>query len=128
MEKIWGLYNSYSDPDYFIEDEFILWEKISYLETFVKDFEGNTNLRYNYEFLIYSTRKFGVEFDEEPSETRHVKKSESYYRWFKFWDNHFKNMDRYYYFLFLDDRARKKDVSKYMPDGSWKDEPKEKLR
>ena len=121
MEKIWGIYNTYPNPEYYVDDEFYLWEKISSFDPFFQS-EDRDSILYNIEFLIYSTRKYGVEFDEEPSETKHVIKSESYYKWFNFWNNHFSKMDKRDYYTFLKEKVLGHDVSKYMPEGTWKGE------
>lgn len=71
------------------------------------------DVQYNLEYLVYSTRRFGVEFSEETSE--------SYNTWFKFWENHFKSMTNKEYNQFIDDKTSDKDISKYMPFDSWKD-------
>ena len=77
--------------------------------------------QYNLEYLVYSTRRFGVEFSKEPSETEHVERSESYNAWFNFWHDHFESMSPEVYNQFIDDKFSGKDIAKYMPSGSWKD-------
>ncbi len=77
--------------------------------------------QYNLEYLVYFTRKFGVEFSKEPSESEHVERSESFNAWFGFWNNHFNSMSPETYNQFVNDRFAGKDISEYMPTGSWKD-------
>ena len=72
-------------------------------------------------FPLRALRRFGVEFSREPSSTEHIEKSESYMAWFEFWNNHFKSMNKEVYNQFVDDKLAGKDISKYMPAGSWKD-------
>ena len=57
----------------------------------------------------------------EPSETEHVERSKSYLAWYTFWYNHFNSMSKEEYDQFVDDKFSGKDISKYMPKGSWKD-------
>lgn len=77
--------------------------------------------QYNLEYLVYYTRRFGVEFEGEPSATKHVERSASYDAWFKFWYDHFESMDPKVYIQFVKDKFSGKDISKYLPSGSWKD-------
>ena len=49
-------------------------------------------VQYNLEYLVYFTRRFGVEFSMELSSTEHLEISELYNTWFRFWHNHFESM------------------------------------
>ncbi len=135
-ERKWGVYNTFDNPSFLDElDEIDIWKKIDNLGGYIfwglhdlgkpwaKDI-STTDLiqaQYNLEYLVYYTRKFGVEFSKEPSETEHVERSASYNAWFKFWHDHFEAMAPEVYEQFVEDKFSGKDISKYMPTGSWKD-------
>jgi len=135
-EKLWGIYNTFDDPE-MLENlsEIDTWKKIDNLGGAIfwamhdagKPWSANIsaqeliNAQYNLESLVYSTRRFGVEFSKEPSATEHVEKSESFNAWFKFWHNHFESMSHEVYNQFIDDKSNGKDISKYMPSSNWKD-------
>jgi len=135
-EKLWGVYNTLDNPEIFETlDEIDIWKKIDNLGGSIfwamhdagKPWATNVsakdliNAQYNLEYLVYSTRRFGVEFSKEPSATEHVERSESYNAWFRFWHDHFQSMSPEIYNQFVDDKFSGKDISKYMPSGSWKD-------
>ena len=135
-EKLWGVYNTFDNPEMFETlDEIDIWKKIDNLGGSIfwaihdsgKPWATNvsakdlTNAQYNLEYLVYSTRRFGVEFSKAPSATEHVERSESYNAWFRFWRDHFESMSPEVYNQFVDDKFSGKDISKYMPSGSWKD-------
>ena len=132
MDKVWGIYHTYSVPELYTDNEFLLWEKISSLEPILRGIEENDvfnrELDYNLDFLIYSTRKYGVEFDCEPSSTRRIEKSESFNKWFTFWENHRKTLDTCKYAEFLHKLVNNEDVSEYMPDTKWNDNPKSLIK
>ena len=136
-EKLWGVYNTFDDPEIFETlDEIDLWIKIDGLSQFIfdnMDFakvspQDLLDAQYNLDYLIYSTRKFGVEFSKEPSATEQVERKGSYLAWYIFWHKHFNSMTKQVLFQFLYDKENGKDISKYMPSGNWKDslEKKEK--
>lgn len=135
-EKIYGVYNTFGDSEALETlDEIDIWKMIDNLGGSIfwtlhdssKPWSNNVSKKdladaqYNLEYLVYSTRRFGVEFSKEPSATEHVERSESYNTWFKFWQNHFKSMTNKEYDQFIDDKTSGKDISKYMPSDSWKD-------
>lgn len=135
-EKIWGIYNTFDKPEAVeILEEIDIWKKIDNLGNSIFWAMHNAgqpravkiskkdliDAQYNLEYLVYSTRRFGVEFSKEPSETEHVQRSESYNAWFRFWYNHFESMNPEVYNQFVNDKLSGKDISKYMPSGSWKD-------
>jgi len=135
-EKLWGIYNTFDDTEMLETlEEIDIWKKIHNLGGQLfwtmhdagKPWAVNVstkdliNAQYNLEYLVYSTRRFGVEFSKEPSATEHVERSESYNAWFKFWHNHFDSMTPEVYNQFVDDKFSGKDISKYMPSGSWKE-------
>lgn len=135
-EKIYGVYNTFGDSEALEAlDEIDIWKMIDNLGGSIfwalhdssKPWSNNVSKKdlvtaqYNLEYLVYSTRRFGVEFSKEPSITEHVERGESYNTWFKFWQNHFKSMTNKEYDQFIDDKTSGKDISKYMPSNSWKD-------
>ncbi len=135
-EKLWGVYNTFDNPEMFETlDEIDIWKKIDNLGGSIfwaihdsgKPWATNVstkdliNAQYNLEYLVYSTRRFGVEFSKEPSATERVERSKSYNVWFRFWHDHFESMSPEVYNQFVDDKFSGKDISKYMPSGSWKD-------
>jgi len=136
-EKVWGVYNTLENPETLETlDEFDIWKMIDNLGGFIYwaihdatkpwatvslTSKELIEAQYNLEYLVYFTRKFGVEFSKEPSATEHVEKSETYNVWFSFWHNHFNSMSTEVYDRFVDDKFNGKDISKYMPNGSWKD-------
>lgn len=137
-EKKWGLYNTFDNPKMFDTlDEFEIWAHIENLGGYIFyaqhdkadnrpwaadiSMEKLIEAQYNLEFLVYFTRKFGVEFSHEPSETEHVDRSESYNAWYRFWNEHFETMTPEVCQQFANDKSSGKDISKYLPTGSWKD-------
>lgn len=135
--KLWGVYNTFNNPE-MIEtlDEIDIWLKIDSLSRYLDRVnrhrysrnpwiphisnEDLTDAQHNLEYLVYSTRRFGVEFSKEPSATEHVENSESYCTWFRFWYNHFRSMEPEVYNQFIDNKLHGRDTSKYMPPDSWK--------
>lgn len=142
-EKKWGEYSTYDDPKYLREEikEEDLYNKIEKLGGSLFWFKHDYNkpwvtnqfkseeeqketllgLQYNLEFLVYCTKRFGVVFTKEPSVEEHVERTESYDSWYKFWDDHFKNMPDEVYNKFVDAKNNGEDVSKFLPETSWKD-------
>lgn len=134
--KLWGVYNTFKDSeDVYKMDEIDVWNAIDSIGGAIfwarhdagKPWAADVSMeelieaQYNLEFLVYSTKRFGVEFSREPSATEHVERSESYNAWFSFWHDHFHGMNPELYNQFVDDKNAGKDVSKYMPTNSWKD-------
>ena len=135
-EKIWGVYNTFENPE--------ILETISEIDLYksIYDISGAmfwtehdagkpwaykpskeelTNAQYNLDFLVYSTKKFGVKFSKEPSSSEPIERSESYSAWFRFWNNHFESMKQEVYDQFIEDKNSGKDISKYMPKDTWQD-------
>ena len=77
--------------------------------------------QYAIEYCVMHTTRFGVEISE-PKEGEQVKATKSYWAWFKWWDNYFKN-------TLTDEECeeyehkseRVEDISKFRPTGDWKD-------
>ena len=133
-EKIWGIYNTFENPEMIDTlEEIDLWKKIDnlggmifyamhdYNKSWTKDVKMKDIIeaQYNLEYLVYSTRRFGVEFSQEPSANEHILRSESYNAWFRFWYNHFNNMPKEIYDQFVSDKLNGKDISKYLPSSNW---------
>ena len=142
MKKIWGVYNTFEDASKIDSlEEYEIWKKIDNLGGIIfyafRDMDkswGNNlsneqlmQIQYNLEYLVYYTRKFGVEFSYEPNEKEHVESSESYRAWFKFWHDHFNSMPRDVYDKFVEDKLANKDVSSYLPFNKWNDSFKKTL-
>lgn len=133
--KIWGIYNTSDDKDFADKlSEIDIWRKINnFIETInyaqrlinkpssMITYEQIKNAEYNLEYLIYYTRKFGVKFDKKPSAKEHIERSGSFIAWYNFWYYHFDSMTKEEYDQFVEDKFAGKDISKYMPKGSWKD-------
>ncbi len=135
-EKVWGIYNTYKNPEFFETlHEAGIWHKINLLsnQLFWAYHDGNKPWRknepiedlidaqYNLEYLMYLTKRFGVEFSREPSATEHVEQSESLNAWFDFWDKYFDSMDSKTYDEFFEAYQNGEDISKYMPECTWKE-------
>lgn len=135
-EKLWGVYNTFEDVEMLETlDEIDIWKKIDNLgaaifwsihdsgKPWAADVSADDLIiaQYNLEYLVYYTKKFGVEFSKEPSATEHVERSKSYNTWYTFWREHFESMGRDTYNQFVEDKFSGKDISKYMPINSWKD-------
>ena len=103
-KKIWGVYNTLDETKLDNLSEFEIWKKIALLTREINCIlnygkkQGNKDInikaliteKFNLEYLIYYTKKFGVEFDEVPSYGKHIEKSESFNNWYKYWTNKFK--------------------------------------
>ena len=74
--------------------------------------EQLTDAQYNLEYLVYSTRRFGVEFSREPSTTEHVERSESCNAWYRFWRDHFESIDKELYKQFVANKESVKGIYK----------------
>ena len=81
--------------------------------------EQRIDAQYALEYLVYYTRKFGVEFSKMPTEEEHVEKSETYEYWYSFWSNHFKSMTKEEYQRFIEDKISGKDITEYLPEKTW---------
>lgn len=80
-----------------------------------------TEEQYTLEYLIYQTRKFGVELSDA-EEGKHIKKTPSFDAWYKFYHNHFYNVLTEEQFKELQYRkSRDENIDEFMPQGSWED-------
>ncbi|MBR5662524.1 MAG: hypothetical protein IKX00_02590 [Bacilli bacterium] len=79
------------------------------------------NYEYDLQYIIYFTRKFGVQFDCEPSEKR-IEKSESFNKWYAFYEKLIEDMkESGLYAEYLKDKQLHNSLDKYMPTTSWKE-------
>lgn len=86
-----------------------------------------TEVRYALEYMVYQTTRFGVEIPE-PQIDEHVAATPSYWAWFNFYNDHFKNvLTDEQWDAFQNKRRLKQDVSEYMPEGNWQDTLEEPL-
>ena len=80
-----------------------------------------TEEQYAIEYLVNQTKKFGVEL-EEPAIDKHITPTPSYRAWFKFYDNHFKNvLTNEQWNAFQQAQKDGQDTSAFMPTGNWTD-------
>lgn len=80
-----------------------------------------TPYQYALEYCVMHTPRFGVTIDE-PKEGEHVKATDSYWAWFRWWDEYFQRTltnEEY------EDYRRKadngEDISQFRPTGDWRD-------
>lgn len=131
-EKKWGLYPGVFEPEQIDKlDEIDLWLKIDSLGNSLSTILHNEDkfldvspkdiieAQYSLEYLIYRTKKFGVEFSREPSSKEHIERSKSYVAWYAFFKNHFDEMSPEEFRTFVDNKFVGNDVSKYIPNGNW---------
>ena len=80
-----------------------------------------TEYQYALEFMVYQTKKFGVEL-EEPAIDKHITPTPSYNAWYKFYSNHFRyTLTDEEWNAFQNAQKNNEDVSQFMPEGNWKD-------
>ena len=80
-----------------------------------------TEEQYALEYLVYQTKKFGVELPN-PEKGKHITPTPSYWAWFRFYDTHFKNvLTNEQWDAFLEATYNNKDTSEFMPSGHWTD-------
>lgn len=145
-EKIYGIY---AGPVLKVDkleecDEYEVWGTIQNLGNFIfytnhnlahgridgcgnydarKDiYEDLENAQYALEYAVYFTKKFGVTFNREPKAGEHIQRSESYNKWYRFWNDHFNNMSDEDYKEFERLQRKGEDVSKYLPKARWNEE------
>ena len=141
-EKVWGLYTTMKNPKSLdLLDEIDIFTKINNLggykvwasseegEKYVPKMENAKELenQYNLEYLIYYTRRFGVEFDFVPSSTSHVEISDTYLAWYEFWYKFFATLTEDAYNQLLDEKLMGNDISKYLPLDNWMDVYEKKI-
>lgn len=76
--------------------------------------------QYSIEFAVLQTRKFGIEIPE-PKENEHVERTDSYNKWFSWWNDYirYELSDCNYKRLELLMNTNQ-DYSEFKPKGTWK--------
>ena len=72
------------------------------------------------EYLIYQTRKFGVDIPEAAEGEKVTGANESFISWYDYFINHFSKLTKAQIDDFTFKRLAKSDVSMYKPEMSWK--------
>lgn len=72
-------------------------------------------------YLEQLTTKFGVQM-EEPGLGKECLRTESFYKWYDFWDNHFESLSSEEWNSFEKDINLGKDVTRYLPENKWNDQ------
>jgi hypothetical protein len=85
--------------------------------------EANIDLspyQYAIEYCVMHTTRFGVEI-EEPKAGEHVKQTDSYWAWFRWWNNYFqRTLSQDEYEDYCHKVANGEDVSQFRPAGDWR--------
>lgn len=76
--------------------------------------------QYSLEYYVMQSKRFGVEL-KEPDYNEHVFPTESYEKWYSWWDNYINALSDNEYSELRIALRDGKDISKYHPNGSWKD-------
>ena len=92
---------------------------------FVKEKVDLTEELYGLDYLLYQTKKFGVEVSE-PKYPRHIIVGESFQKWFQFYKNHFDQFTDEQWEAFNELKTRGGNVTEFMPVGDWRDSQEEK--
>ena len=138
-EKIYGLYPADLNPEQIDGlEEYLIYFAINDLGGYIwsirhrhsrgddvltaDKLESLKNSQYQLEYLVNKTRKFGVEFSREPQKDQHVERSESYNKWFKFWNDHFSKMSNDDFSEFDAKLTKGEDVSNYLPKRKWNED------
>lgn len=135
--KIYGLYCPTDEDKTNIDTatEYDLWKTISNLSDALSwawngaiyggepklPIDEITRLGYTLNYAIYSTKRFGVEFDSEPTAKQEITLSTTYIAWHTFWKRHFDSMKPDVYNSFLVARDNGGDVSMFLPKNTWRD-------
>lgn len=82
-----------------------------------------TEAEYDLDYLIYYTRKFGVEFDKNPEAGKRIERSQSFEEWYQYYANYYDNVI-YKSVNSINDYIKlidKKDegMFEYMPEKTW---------
>ena len=79
-----------------------------------------TPYQYAIEYCVMHTPRFGVEI-EEPEEGGHVKPTDSYWAWFRWWDEYFqRTLTQEEYEEYTRKAEKGEDVSQFRPSGDWR--------
>ena len=80
-----------------------------------------TPYQYAIEYCVMRTPRFGVKI-EEPAEGGHVKTTDSYWAWFRWWDEYFqKTLTDKEYQEYIRKSNNGEDISQFRPKGDWRD-------
>ena len=80
-----------------------------------------TPYQYAIEYCVMRTPRFGVKI-EEPKAGEHVQTTDSYWAWFRWWDNYFqRTLTEDEYEDYLSKSENREDVSQFRPAGDWRD-------
>ena len=83
--------------------------------------------QYGLEYLIYQTKKFGVELNE-PKEYEHIEKSDSFLSWYQYWREFVFSININVKNMILKLREKGEDISEYLPKSSWKETYEKRLK
>ena len=79
------------------------------------------NEQFSLDYLIYQTTRFGVSIPE-PQINKRIVRTPEYEAWHDFWHNHFFNeLNERQRTKYNKRRAKGKNISKYLPNGTWRD-------
>ena len=80
-----------------------------------------TEEQYAIEYMVYQTKKFGVELPE-PEVDKHITPTPSYRAWFEFYHHHFNDvLSNEEWNAFQRAKKAGQDTSSFMPSGHWTD-------
>lgn len=92
-----------------------------WIELTKEDYTSLIECQYAIEFAVLQTRRFGVEIPE-PKNNEHVKRTDSYNKWFRWWDDYIQQGLTDEEHKVLDSLINNnKDYSEFRPKGDWKD-------
>ncbi len=87
-----------------------------------------TEENYALEYMVYQTKKFGVELDE-PAIDKHITPTPSYNAWFRFYNHHFQDvLTEEQWEAYQQAQENGQDTSEFMPSGHWSDLLKEETK
>ena len=116
----------YEPELYNVIKHFNEWEDMYYDDIYfsLKEDLTDEDKLYAKEYLMYQTKKFGVEFSDN-AENKPIEESESYKAWYEFYDNYYDRFSEetrdWMIYKIAIRRAAKADYSKYLPNGNWQD-------
>ncbi len=125
-EKIYGLYPGSIEKPEEVEN---MDGPFLYLGMFMLNSKILSSMRaedvsedeYALDFCVYQTKKFGTDVSE-PEKGERIQTGPLFQKWFQFHDHHFRAVltdEEWKDFQKADSSG--KDVSSYMPEGSWED-------
>ena len=133
-EKVYGIYHTIEDYEELDKlSEYQIYKKIAVLNGILnyelpnaanpwnKDAQKlETETIYNLDYLVYYTRRFGVEFEMEPMKGYRIGRPSSFDDWYKFWKNFSNNLSDKEFNKIVTLEQAGKDVSEYLPKTNWK--------